>query len=107
MAGKRLEKLQAKREALEALIRQEQARQRTQERKNDTRRKVLAGAVVLEHAQHDAGFKEALDALLARLLKRPDDRALFELAPLPEGEAQETPPLQLVVPARSAASSAG
>jgi hypothetical protein len=107
MVGKRLEQLQAKREALEALIRQEQARERTQERKNDTRRKVLAGAVALEHAQHDIGFKETLDALLARVLKRPDDRALFGLAPLPETETQEAPSLQLVVSAAPAASAAG
>ena len=81
MARKGLDDLLKKREEMNARIRQEMAKKRTQERKQDTRRKVLAGAVVLEHAEHDAAFKAELHQLLARFLVRPDDRALFELPP--------------------------
>ena len=87
MGTDRLEKLKEQRETIAARIRREQAKARTRERKDDTRRKILAGAVVLERADKDAALKTQLDALLARFLVRDDDRALFGLAPLPAKEA--------------------
>ena len=83
MAGKRLEKLLEQREAMNARIRREQAKTATQQRKHDTRRKILAGATVLDRAEKDDAFKAVLQAMLAGFLVRGDDRALFELAPLP------------------------
>lgn len=83
MARTTIEELIAKREAVNARIRREQAKARTQERKDDTRRKVLAGAAVLERAAKDDLFKHELHQQLAGFLTRPDDRALFGLAPLP------------------------
>ena len=54
-----------------------------QERKNDTRRKILAGAIVLTRVEQgklpEVEFRSWLDAALTR----PDDRALFGLAPQP------------------------
>ncbi len=83
MGTNKLDKLHQQREALAARIRREEARERERMRKTDTRRKILAGAIVLEHAGHDAAFKADLDALLARFLRRDDDRVLFGLEPLP------------------------
>lgn len=68
-----------------------------QERKRDTRRKILVGALVMEHADRmedggDATWQRLLDELLEIRLTRDDDRELFGLAPLPasraEGEAK-------------------
>lgn len=81
MPKKSLDELIKKREEVNARIRQEMAKRRSQTHKADTRRKVLAGAAVLDRAERDATFKAELDALLARFLVRPDDRALFQLAP--------------------------
>ena len=77
---KKLAQLTAKKQRIEA---QQRAKLQGEERKKDTRRKILAGAMVLElmAESDDAGRK-----VLARLdlfLKRADDRALFGLAPLP------------------------
>lgn len=72
---------QAKRQ-LEARIKSESAKVKAQERKDDTRRKILAGAVALEHAQHDSQFKAVLDRQIAHNVPRDSDRALFGLPPL-------------------------
>ncbi len=59
MQGARMSKLNRlieKREAVNARIRQEQNKLRASERKSDTRRKVLAGAAVLEWAKRDSEF---------------------------------------------------
>jgi hypothetical protein len=83
----RLEKLLEQREAVNARIRREQAKTRTQERKDDTRRKILAGATILDRAEKDAAFKAELHKLIAGFLVRDSDRALFGLAPLPGAAA--------------------
>ena len=53
----------------------------TKARKRDTRRKILAGACVLDRADKDPVYglrlKESLDAFLTK----PQDRALFDLQP--------------------------
>jgi len=55
----------------------DEARQKFRDRKRDTRRKVVAGGVVLKHAKHDPDFGRALRDLLRIHLTRPQDRALF------------------------------
>jgi hypothetical protein len=77
------EKLLAKQAAIETQLRRLAARERAQDRKADTRRKILAGAAVLDRAEKDAASKTELHQLLAGFLIRADDRALFELPPLP------------------------
>jgi hypothetical protein len=52
------------------------------ERREDTRRKILIGAMILEHIEQGRYSREALKAALDRFLTRDADRALFELAPL-------------------------
>jgi hypothetical protein len=96
MTADRLAKLLEKRAQLEARIETEKARQRQQARKEDTRRKIIAGALALEHAEQDPAFGETLRRLLMRYVERPADRALFGLPanadapPTPEAPA-ETP----------------
>jgi hypothetical protein len=50
----------------------------SQQRKDDTRRKIIAGAIALEHAQTDPGFAAELAALLNRYVMKPQDSALFD-----------------------------
>lgn len=52
-----------------------------QQRKNDTRRKIIAGALALEHAQHDPDFAATLAGLLNEHVTKPQDRALFDFLP--------------------------
>ena len=73
---KKLEQLKAQKQQIEA---RERAKLRSTERKNDTRRKVLAGAMVLEMMEHDPEVKNKVLARLDGFLIRPDDRTLFGL----------------------------
>ena len=82
----RLAELERKKKALDARISKERATVRARARKEDTRRKIVAGAIVLEHASRDPKFARALETLLERFVTRPQDRALFELSPR-DGEA--------------------
>jgi len=99
MSTERLEKLRAKREQLAARIRREEGRARSRERKEDTRRKILAGAAVLDEAEQRPEFNAMLVKLLGRFLLRPEDRALFGLVPAEKSEQAS--------PAQTAMSNAG
>jgi len=52
-------------------------------RKDDTRRKILAGAIVLGKVAAGELDGKRFRQWLDQALSRPDDRALFELPPLP------------------------
>ncbi|HMQ13246.1 MAG TPA: mobilization protein [Candidatus Competibacter phosphatis] len=52
-------------------------------RSNDTRRKILAGALVLDMMERDEATRQRFLERLDKYLKRADDRALFGLNPLP------------------------
>ena len=84
MADHRLKRLMEKRDAVNARIKQEQNRLNATQRRADTRRKVLAGAAVLEWAKRDNDFAKKLDAELKAFLVRDADRELFGLPPLPQ-----------------------
>lgn len=75
----KLAELHQKKARLEAQIHSERARLRQAERKRDTRRKIIAGAVVLEHASQNPQFQTHLNSLLRRFVTRPQDLELFEL----------------------------
>jgi len=92
MTNDKLEKLLEQRKAIDARIRLEQNRENDRKRKADTRRKILAGAAVLDEASKHPAYKEKLYKLLASFLTRPDDRALFGLPALPETAKQESKP---------------
>jgi len=81
VAQDRLERLKAKREAMNAKIRQEEGRERSRQRRYDTRRKIIAGALVL--AEEDPAIKAWLYRTLGKVLVRKDERELFSLPPLP------------------------
>lgn len=58
------------------------------QRADDTRRKILVGAMYLERMDRDADAKAKITAQLDNFLTRDDDRALFGLAPKPQQAAQ-------------------
>lgn len=84
MSTKRLQTLLDKRAALDAQIKQAQARQRAQDRKDDTRRKIIAGALALEHAEKEPNseFSRTLLNLLETYVTGARERALMGLLPL-------------------------
>jgi len=77
----RLEKLEAQKQKLLKQISREKAKLRGQERKDDTRRKIVAGAIALAHCERDENFNELFRNLLARFVERESDRALLGLPP--------------------------
>lgn len=84
MADDRLEKLKAKRQAIDNRIKDIENRKNAANRKTENRRKFLAGSAVLSEAEKDPAYKKNLYSLLGRFLTREADRALFDLPPLPE-----------------------
>ena len=64
------------------------ARERNQERKNDTRRKIIAGALVLEHTAKNpqSDFAKKVKSLINEYTIDDKSRRLFDLDPLPENE---------------------
>lgn len=74
-----LEALRQKEAQLKAQIQKKAAQVRAAERKRDTRRKIIAGALALEHMEHDAQFANVLKRLLNEHVTRPEDRKLFDL----------------------------
>jgi hypothetical protein len=79
MAESKLKQLIERREAVSARIKKEQSKLRAGERRSDTRRKILAGATVLQWAARDTEFSSRLITELKSFLVRDDDRALFGL----------------------------
>ena len=77
----KIAELEEKRGQIEALIQKHKARARVEERKRDTRRKIIAGALALEHASIDPHFRAALQKLIDQNVTREGDRALFDLTP--------------------------
>jgi hypothetical protein len=82
----RLTTLREKRDQIDAQLRALEARKKEAERKADTRRKVIAGALALEHfaANPDGEFARVLYRLMDEYVIRPHDRALFDFLPAVE-----------------------
>jgi len=79
MAGSdkdKLQKLIDQRNQLEERIKRQKMKLDSQERQKDTRRKILAGAYLLEKYKDKP---EELKSLLDKFLSRPADRELFNL----------------------------
>jgi hypothetical protein len=76
----RLKKLDEQKQKLLNQQRQKAAAVKNKERKQDARRNFLAGSIILNHPP----LKDELMRLLDEKLVKPADRALFDLAPLPE-----------------------
>ena len=75
---KALEKLQAIKARRQALVNREKAKQKEQDRKNDTRRKILLGSYLLNKMEDEAE-KEKILAGINEYLTEDRDRKLFNL----------------------------
>src|ERR1051325_8750951 len=89
----RLELLRQKRDQIDAQLKALEARNKQAERKADTRRKVIAGALALEHFEQnrDSEFARTLLRLLDEYVVRPHDRALFPDLPTPQANGPVVP----------------
>lgn len=79
MKSKKLVDIEKRIEALQKQKAAEMARIRTQAKKDDTRRKILVGACILEEAESQGTMPELLKKM-DRFLTRPNDRVLFGLS---------------------------
>lgn len=68
-----------KSEKLKNQIKRLEQQEKAKERKRDTRRKILAGSLVLERMGKDPAFAEKLKSDLDKFLTRDIDRELFGL----------------------------
>lgn len=75
----KLDELEKKKSQIDARIQKTRAQVRGQERKKDTRRKIIAGALALEHMAHDPHFRETMGRLLQENVTRAEDRKLFDI----------------------------
>ena len=85
----KIEELNAARQRITARIQTERAKMRKQSRKDDARRKIIVGAVVLAHAEHDAAFKNRLETLIEKYTTREADRKFLGLKPLTKNPANK------------------
>ena len=90
MAMTRLDKLTLKRQQLNAQIQALKAKESKQKRKEDTKRKVLVGSVVLKMLETGEMPQERMNQILDKHLTRDTDRALFGLQPRQEKREKET-----------------
>jgi hypothetical protein len=81
----RIKAQEEKLKQLKALKQKQEAQKRAAEAKRtraeDTRRKVLVGAMMLDHMDKNEATKTSVMAKLDAFLTRDDDRALFGLYP--------------------------
>lgn len=85
--NKSLERLKQKRHQLDAKIQKVEARERTAQRRQDLRRKILIGACYLEQAEQTGKYQQLVEQMNL-FLTRPSDRKLFGLG---EQESSQTP----------------
>ncbi len=86
-----LEALMKKRAQLDARIQNLKAKEASQQRKDDTRRKILVGSYILDKNQK-SGTMEKIIQELDKFLSKPNDRALFGLTPREEKVPYQTQP---------------
>ena len=76
----KIEKLERQKQIIEAQLQKEKSRHKEQQRKDETRRKILLGALFLEKFENE-GFN-SIKHELDKFLTRNNDRLLFGLPPL-------------------------
>ena len=84
--------LDARKAKLNARTRRVRSRLSARERKTDTRRKILVGAMMLKLSGQHPNIKEFMVKHLEEFLEHPRDRALFEdlpAKPQPQKEGSE------------------
>jgi hypothetical protein len=101
-APEQLEALQQRLAKVQRQIRLVREREKNAARRDDAHRKIIAGALALEHAEKnpDTEFARTLHRLLDEYA-RPDDRRLFPF--LPAREAPPPPPAESEPPASTGA----
>jgi hypothetical protein len=92
MKKSKLETLKAKKEQIDARIKNMEAKEKSKAKKLDTRRKILIGAFYLDLMEKDDALKKKIIARLDEFLTRPNDRKLFGLPDKPN--SQNPPPLK-------------
>ena len=83
-ADERIAELEQQKQQIANRIARLRTMESTKARKLDTRRKILAGACVLDRADKDPASAPHLKEILDAFLTKPKDRALFDLAPRPK-----------------------
>ena len=73
----KIDTLKIKRERLQAQIQKLEASEKSRERKQDTRRKILVGSYFIDKAKEEGGI-ESLYQLMGNYLKRESDKQLFQ-----------------------------
>lgn len=74
----KLAELRRQRKQLDARMAKLAAKQKSQARKQDARRKIIVGAAALAHAEVDPRFREALRAALRAGVTREIDREVVQ-----------------------------
>jgi large subunit ribosomal protein L7/L12 len=77
--NKKLEQLKIKQAQLKAQIQLELQKDKTKARKEDTRRKILIGAMVMDGMEKNEEYKNKIMQNLNKYLSSEKDRALFDL----------------------------
>ena len=87
----KIEQLQKKQALLQKKIARKKKAVKDTNRKEDTRRKIIAGALALTHMDTEPGseFAYTMHKLLDRYVTRNEDRELFALPPLPEDQEEK------------------
>ena len=79
----KIRKLEENRARINAEIQRVKGRAQQEERKRETRRKILAGAMVFDRVARGEVSEQRFKADIDRFLERDQDRALFGLSPRP------------------------
>lgn len=74
----KIKALEKKKNQIAEQIKNQKAKIAGQKRKEDTRRKIVAGAIALEHMTHDENFRHVMEGLLKKHVKE-SDLHLFEI----------------------------
>jgi hypothetical protein len=73
-------------------VARERAGEKKRQRSEETRCKILVGAVILAKVEHGEWPQERLREWMDQVLTRADDRALFGLLPVPSEAGTQTGP---------------
>ena len=76
--AERLAALKQREAALKAKIARIENKAKTEDRKRDTRRKIIVGGAVMAHARHDADFRRLLQEVLKEVVTKDADKEVIK-----------------------------
>lgn len=79
----RLAELKEKQRKIQVEVKTRESRLKAQSKKQDDRRKLLVGAMILQKASRDDRVRDAYERWMDEFLTRSSDRALFEFLDRP------------------------